>query len=296
METTLRFVDNAVPPVRLQGVTVKIYVSGTLFRQGTSNADGELLFDDIPAGDHRVVVGFPMNSGFQINNPYALEVTDEDALFTFPLSRVQDPVGDAVMCCCSGYFFDTFGEPIEDASLRFRPVNAFNVYSDAGFHSGVLMKEVYCKVLDGYAEINLLRGYTYQVDVPWMRVNDWRITVPDDVSANLPLVLFPFVDSVSFDPEAVALDVGETETIDVSVLFTSGLVVSGESAGADWPVSFEVDHPEVVSITRRDDGSLAAVALQAGTARVTCVRADVDQPIQALPDPGVGGHLDITVS
>lgn len=290
---TMTFKDDDTPANVLEDATVKLYVNGQLYRQGTSDADGVVLFDDIPVGLHTAIVGLPYRPGYAISNPYALlVVADENVQFDFVLHRAVEPTGNTWVCVCSGYFFDAAGELVDDASIRFRPVGVANVMGP----SGILGKEIGCPVIRGYAEISLLRGAAYRVDIPWFRPDNWQVTVPDKISANLPDVLFPVLYSVEYSPASLSMEVGDTVKIDVTAVYKSGLRATGDVLGADWPVFFVVDNSASVQIIRGEDGRLEARALHSGTARISALREDVDQPVQAVPDVWVGGSLDIVVS
>jgi len=300
MITTVAFLDTQVVPQPVEGVQAKLYQGTTFITAATTGPSGVLTWD-LAAGNYDMIVSLPGRPGYSVTNPYRLAVLGPPNTNSFQVSveLYQLPVSDdpTNFCRCSG-FVNTLSGDRFNGVIRFYLDEAPQLFLDpSGFPLAGLGDHVDCDIFRGYAEVNLIRGARYRVDIPGFRSTEWFVRIPERSSAHLPDVLFPVPLSVDFTLTDLSIAVGEIRTLHPSVTFRSGVVVSGaDLEQADcWPVTFSVDNPEVVSVTARADGSLEVAGIAAGSAVVTASRYVGDDTLLVRPAPGVSGELDVTV-
>ncbi len=301
MLVTVSFLDTEVVPQPVEGVQAKLYQGMTFITAATSGPSGVVTWD-LAAGDYDMIVSLPGRPGYSVTNPYRITVlgppNTNDFQISVELYQIPLPDNPAMFCRCSGFVYKLSGDPY-DGVIRFYVDEVPQLFiGPSGFPVMTLGEYSDCDVFRGYAEINLIRGARYRVDIPGFRSTAWFVRVPERASAHLPDVLFPVPLSVDFTLSDLSLTVMETRILYPSVTFRSGLVVSGtalEEAGC-WPVSFNVDNPEVVSVTVRTDGSLAVTGRSVGSAVVTASRYVGDDSLLVRPPTGVSGELRVTVN
>lgn len=291
MLVTLRFVDTSPDRNPLSDVRAAIYRNDELLVVAVSGEDG-LAVADIEAGEYKVIVSCPTRMGYSVRNPYGF-VIEEPSTFEIPIELFTRPVATkAGYCRCSGYLESVTGTPMR-TDIVFTPVSV------AALRHGALVLGGPVTVTSndlGYCEVDLLRGGLYTARFSGSLPLSWWVRIPDSDSAPLPEVLMPIVSRVEFDRGNVKISIGEEVVIGVTVHYTSGLAVSGDVLGADWPVEFSTSADGVVSITRRGDGTIAVLGSAAGEASVSAVASAVDDPILSIPRPdAIQGVLVVTV-
>lgn len=301
MLVTVSFLDTQVVPQPVEGVQAKLYQGTTFITASTSGPSGVVTWD-IATGDYDMIVSLPGRPGYSVTNPYRLTVLGAPNTNAFQVSveLYQLPQSDnpEVFCRCSGFVYKLDGS-LYSGIIRLYMDEVPQLFIDpSGFPVMKLGDHVDCDIFRGYAEVNLIRGARYRVDIPGFRPTEWFVRIPERAAAHLPDVLFPVPLSVDFTLASLDLAVGETRILYPSVTFRSGLVVSGaDLEQADcWPVSFNVDNSEVVSVTARTDGSLAVAGCSVGSAVVTASRYVGDDTLLVRPPAGVSGELHVTVS
>jgi hypothetical protein len=300
MITTVAFLDTEVVPQPVEGVQAKLYQGTTFITAATTGPSGVLTWD-LAVGNYDMVVSLPGRPGYSATNPYRLAVLGPPNTNSFQVSieLYQLPVADGdVFCRCSGFVYQLNGDRYNGV-VRFYLDEVPQLFIDvpSGFPTAMLGDHVDCDIFRGYAEVNLIRGARYRVDIPGFRSTEWFVRIPERASAHLPDVLFPVPLSVDFTLTDLALAVGEVRVLYPSVTLRSGVVVSGaDLEQADcWPVVFVIDSPEVVSVTARTNGSLEVAGIAAGEAVVTASRYVGDDTLLVRPAPGVSGELNVTV-
>lgn len=292
MITTITFLDTEVPPGEIEGILASLYQGDSLIVSSTSDVDGEVTFD-LAVGTYHMIVSYPGSSGYQVSNPYVLEIVSGVNAFSVSIELFDHPTAvNPAMCLCSGYFYDSSGALIDEATIQFRPKEFSSVVGTIG----VLGRPLNCTVEDGYAELDLERGALYRVKVPWFSPAAWEVWIPDRSWANLPDVLYPIPSSVVYTPISLSMGVNDATDVTVSITHRSGLVLSGDVVGEDWPVEFTSSDESVVTVTENEDGTFTARALSVGTATISAARTTTDDPIRLYADPGVSGTLAVVVS
>lgn len=238
---TIIFKDTQPIPQPLEGVLAKVFKDNQLIVAGTSNEEGIIIFD-IPDDTYELIVSYPGHYGYMVKNPYKL-VVDGDVKYEIRITMPADEAPEnPYICRCSGVITNSALETVSSGELEFTLLDDV-VRVD---NIGLSRKNIVCKIVDGRAEVNLIRGCTYHVRIPW-RAFSRVIEVPDIPVADLNHVLFPSVARVEFEPSTLTLAVGEEKEVYPRVYLTSGVVKEGALALV-W-VNFEIENTSVALIT-----------------------------------------------
>jgi len=287
----VKVVNHVAAPV--PDVLVKIYnPAGTVFyTQATTDVNGvaSLLLEtlDYSMRFYRYHVAFIQPQLFSV-----LPAPDTNIFDVVAETLVLPISNDPRLCLCSGYFRELNGDPKSNMDIRF--VAEFDALLLDG--DGVIPNEVHVRTdKNGYAQISLVRCGMYQVTIGELGSDVPReVKVPDQLSANLPDVLFPVVGSVTFDPPGpYAISVGVSNQIEVTaVVRDSNGVVLPDMAPADvlWAT---LDPTIAVAIPQGTKLVIRGIA--AGSTKVTVERTD--RTIVRIPNTPIGGQpVDVTVT
>lgn len=278
------------PPVA--GVVVRVFDStGTTFiTQGTTDADGHVGFSLDAPGTYQVRL---FKEGFSIQQPQLLTVLDQLPNNFAAIGHVYKPP-EAVhprLCCCSG----VFKNPDNSAAVH-HLIHIIPKFDPILFEGSAMLTELLKQMTDesGYAQFNLVRNGQYQVTVEGFEDEVRIITVPDAPSVNLPDLLFPVVDLITFAPAGpYSILVGAQNDVAVipTVHTSDGRVLPGTATG---DVQWSSSDPAVLAVLV-SGSSLVLRGMSPGLARLQAVRADSsiiripNTPIQGVP-------VDVTVS
>lgn len=204
---------------------------------------------------------------------------------------------DPRLCRCTGFFKDGLGRPLPNLDIHILsecmnngqiPYQPLVVDGDAVLQGGVLIgrtDEV------GKFQVDLYRGGAYGFLLQGHESQQRGVYVPDQTSANLIYLLFPFVTSIVFDPSPLALSVGLYQDVTVTATASDKRVLDLR----DGDVTFSSDDETVATVQVVDEFLLRVSARAVGTAQVIAERAD--QSVSVLPDePSTYSPLSITVS
>lgn len=297
MAVVVTFKDDTVNATPLEGVVAQFTQDDHLVVQSTSNGDGEVTVV-LSAGTYHILVACPELEGYSITNPYEIVITSGNETYEIEVGTFSYPTGTGCMCRCSGYLRDARGQLMPDARIYLNPIDIPLLYGNTGFFP-IPIEFV---ITNGYGSIDLIRGGVYLVVSPGI-MTEYKIVIPDRSWAPLPDVLFPTPFSVTFNPPSLAMEVGDTTTVSVSVLFRSGLTLSGADlfslcgcCGGTSPVTFVSSDENVITAGLGTDGNLTVSAIGAGSASITAERSVVDGPIYVYTEPAIGGSLGATVT
>jgi hypothetical protein len=181
-----------------------------------------------------------------------------------------DSAIDPKLCRASGYFRDITGAPHRYLDIIF--IGEFAPILLDG--SGVLSERRMIRTdKSGLACVDLIRCAKYSVTVEGFEDQLRSISVPDAPSVNLPDLLFPTADSVSFDPPSPwTLSVGSTLVLTPSVRTSSKVLLEG-TANAD--VRYEVEDPTIASVEIVDKTTIQITALTRGSTQLLVKRKDL---------------------
>lgn len=182
---------------------------------------------------------------------------------------------DTHLCRASGYFRDITGAAHKYLDIFF--IGEFGPILLDG--SAVLSERRAIKTDEkGYACVDLIRCANYAATVEGYEDQVRRISVPDAPSVSLPALLFPTVESVSFDsPSPWTLSVGSEVSIKPTVVTSSKIPTAGPDC---INVVWSLEDPTVASITLLQD-SIVLRGLKPGTTKLLASRRD--QSIVSVP-------------
>lgn len=275
----------------VQGVNVHIYdeAGAVFYTDGITNADGVASFllwtRKYSARFYKFQVRF--------RQPQVLEVVSTPGANVFDVGAERlskESSRDPLLCRASGFFRDITGAPDRYVDVIF--VGEFAPILLDG--SGVLSARRAIRTdRDGWACIDLIRCAKYAATVQGYEDQTRQVYVPDSPSVSLPELLFPTVDSVSFDLSSPwTLSVGSTLEVKPFVLTSTGIPLPGL---APQDVRWSVRDPQVASLTRLRD-KLQLKGLKAGSTELVAER--IDQTIVTIPsEPEISGSgVAITVT
>lgn len=284
-------VDDQDLPV--EGVLVKVYdpTGTTLFTQALTASNGKASFLletlNYSMRFYKYQVGFSQPQLFTVlaapnTNLFAVYCTP----FVLPIAT------DPRLCRCSGYFRDLDGSPRQNLDIHFIAKFDGIVLEEAG----VFASERHIRTdKNGYAQIDLIRCANYQASIETLGGDSLRcVSVPDAPSTNLPDLLLPIVELVTFSPAGpYSLGIGPANeiTITPTVFDSAGRQLTGTAiSDVIWDTS-----DRNVAVVLPTATTLVLRGISAGTANLTAARKNLS--IIRLPNVPVEGQpVSITVT
>jgi len=291
----------------LEGVLVQVYDELDAFvTQNTTTLVGAEAYADFtlngdnPAVDYSIRlyktgVAFDGLLGDDSKTPQAIQIYDPPSAApvtgtnnfqvqgqTFTRPAATDPR----LCTASGFFKDASGRPRANLDIKFIPqFDPLIVDGDI-----VVGYQVQGRTDDdGYFQIDLYREGSYLAVIEALDDIPRDVVVPDQSSVNLTHLLFPIVDSITYDPSSVTIAVDATEEVDVVIMTTSGVVLDT----TDGDVTFASDDNSIATAQLTSDGTLLIMGIAPGSTTITPSRAD--ETIVVIPDVALSG-LSVTVT
>lgn len=291
----------------LEDVLVQVYDDTDTFvtQNTTTLVSGEAYADftlngDDPAVDYtirlyKVGVAFDGLLGDDSKTPQAIQVYDPPAAApvtgtnyfqvqgqTFTRPAATDPR----LCRASGFFKDASGRARPNLDIKFIP--QFDPLIVDG--NAVMGYQVQGRTDDdGYFQIDLYRDGSYLAVLEALDDIPRNITVPDQSSVNLVHLLFPIVESITYDPTSVSVAVDATESVEVTITTTSGIVLDPTNGD----VTFATDDDTIATAQLTAEGVLLIMGRSAGSTTVTPSRAD--ETIVVIPDVTLSS-INVTVT
>jgi hypothetical protein len=272
----------------VEAVTVKSYSpSGNLFyTQGITDVDGvaSFMLDTVAGGYsmrfYKFQVGFTQPQMFEVLPAPASNVFDVVAeVFHMPLSQ------DSRLCKCSGFFRDASGAPY--AHLDIHIITEFDpILVD---DNAVIDDEKHVQTDEnGFVCVDLFRGANYYVNMEALGATMLRrlCRIPDAAGANFPDILFPVVETVTFDPVGPWTVPPDSELEVTPTVYDSvGRPLEGSARNDVLWGSSDGSVATVTALTDR----LVIRGISAGSSQLTAARMDAsiikipDIPIQGVP-------------
>jgi hypothetical protein len=144
----------------------------------------------------------------------------------------------------------------------------------------------------GFAQATLIRTAEYDVTVEGIEDFQIAIYVPDRAAANLPDLLFPVVEAISFDlPSPYSVLVGQELTLRPTITASSGKVLDGTALEDVFWCSSD---PNVLGVLLTPT-TLVLRGISPGQAEVRAQRSD--RAIPRIPNTPISGiPLTVTVT
>lgn len=253
------FAQDSVDQTVLDGTTFKVISADGFLTFGVfqSGIDGRASFL-LPVGIYEVR---PFRFGSVFGQPRLIQVLPEDPIvpdapilntFSFPATaQYADTPLDRRFCSASGYFRRATGMAATYLDMAF--IAKFTPILLDG--DAVLTERVETHTNDkGFAQVQLIRGAEYLVEVGGVGQMNRVIYVPDATHWSLPDLIFPRVLGVNFDPPippgGLELHVGEVIVVDASAYLSDGRTLCELHNYLCWHI---VD-PRVVAIEATPTG------------------------------------------
>jgi hypothetical protein len=273
--------DDTALHAPVEGMLVRVFGPDnvTFHTQGTTDVDGHVGFTLWTQEYNLRFFKFET----QVVQPQVIDVVEgaTNSFNAYATVFVHPLANDPRLCRCSGYFRDVTGAPLPWMELYV--ISNFNPILLEG--AAVLGERRTVRTNEsGYACIDLIRGACYQATLAGMEDVQRQVAVPDLPSANLPDVLFPVVEEITFDVEGpYALSVGVPLVLTPVVVTSSGVPLAG-TANAD--VVWSSSDDSVLSVTA-DVDTVTLLGKTAGSAELVVTRRD--QSIIRIPSTSILG-------
>ncbi len=192
---------------------------------------------------------------------------------------------DPSLCRVTGYLKDIHGN-----AIRGREITVRNIYTPAAVGSSTLILQEHQQVRSdstGKVQFDLYQGATVRIEMPG-RLSEIvkEVVVPEAASIDLIGLIFPYLESVTFDEDTYAAVVEEQFTIGFTGLLSNGEEASASLASA---LTWEISDEDVLE--RVGGGTFRA--LSAGTATVTISDVDFESMDEYVePDGDVISFID----
>jgi hypothetical protein len=281
-------VDDTPLKKPIEGVLVRVYnATNTAFHtQQATDADGHAGFT-LFTGTYNLRF---FKFGVQVRQPQIIEVTvppyGTPLVNSFEVAAtvfLHPVANDPRLCRASGFFRDVTGAPEPWVDIHI--IGNFNPILLEG--SAVLNERRALRTdKDGFACVDLIRCATYMVTIQGLEDTQRCIAVPDAPSVNLPDLLFPVVQAVSFDsPGPYTMKKGASITLKPTVIGTNGVPLVG-TASKDvlWTSSDDsIFVLDVGADTLTLAGKKVGVAELRASRRDTSIIRIPNTPIEGVP-------------
>lgn len=278
----------------IEGMTIRVFDENNVmfFTQDVTDSDGRVGFTLFTQTYHLRFYKF----GTQVKQPQIIEVLEPNpgeillqefealaTVFEHPIAQ------DARLCRASGYFRDITGAPHPYLDMHF--IAQFEPVLLEG--AGVLSERRAIKTdEEGFACIDLIRCANYTATLEGFEDIQRNISVPDAPSVNLPDLLFPVVEEISFaesGPYQVAA--GAELLLTPTVLSSAAVVLEGP--GND-DVQWSSSDSSILSVTVTAT-QVKITGIAAGTAEVQATRRN--NTIVRIPETAIQGMpIEVTVT
>lgn len=278
----------------VEGMIVRVFDESNInfFGQDTTDAEGRVGFTLWTRQYNLRFYKF----GAQVKQPLRIEVTGPPdgspqlnefeataTVFVHPIAT------DSRLCRASGFFRDITGAEHPYLDIHF--IGAFDPILLEG--AGVVSERRSIRTdKHGYACIDLIRGACYTATLEGFEDVQRQISVPDSPSVNLPDLLFPVVEEVTFDPAGpISVAVGADAIVVPTVIASNQVPLVGTaSSDVRWYSSSESTFSVAAGATE-----LVIRGLSAGSASLLAERTN--KSIIRVPNtPILGVPLVVNVA
>jgi hypothetical protein len=265
----------------VEGAKAKVFLDGDLVVEATTDASGEAEVE-LDEDDYLVRVSCP-TTPYVAPVPYTMAVDADTLTHTLRVEVLSLPSAENVHYCrVSGTILGDGGGPSMKVVLQRRsPQTVISASTQL-----LMLKTPYVvEVSSGYTLFDLPRRGRYMLDIIG-NSQSWWFEVPDLSAADLGAVLFPLVKTITPDSAAVALAAGDSEDVEYSQLYYSGLSLSSAQLQVDSGPERQFDETygqpsmlfsssdEDVATVVDDNGVLTITAVSAGVATISAVLQD----------------------
>ena len=142
---------------------------------------------------------------------------------------------------------------------------------------------------DGWIEVELVQGGTYDCIVQGMDDEVQRVQVPSKQAISITHLIWPYIQTLEYDSDTVTVAAGEEETVGVTLTLSSGLETPFEMDNDDKFMarsfaSFTVTDPSICALTWSSDDEMIIEGKLAGTTTITAAH-NAAAEAERLPAP-----------
>ena len=287
-------VDSTATQKPVEGMIVRVFDESNVnfFGQDTTDSSGRVGFTLFTQTYNLRFYKF----GAQVKQPQRIVVSEPSPggsqVVSYQVSAevfVQPVANDPRLCRASGFFRDITGAPQRTLDIHF--IGQFSPILLEG--AGVLSERRSVRTgEDGFVWIDLIRGAKYTATVQGFEDTQRTISVPDLSSCNLPDLLFPVVQEISFSPSGpLSVKAGQSLTVTATILDSSGVPLLAN--GGD--VTFTSSDPSVLAVSVQSPQTLELRGLSKGSASLLASR--LDTTVVRIPSRDiVGVPVPVTVT
>lgn len=295
------FLDSMLPNPPVAGVLVHVYdQTGTVFiTNGITDGLGHVSFL-LPGTAAPTPTRYQLRtykSGTSVSQPKYIDVFSPAAgsptgtnNFQINVQVFVPPVApDPRLCRLSGIIRDPAGRPRRGFDIHF-----IHRFSPLIVDDQLVLGERVVQRTDknGYFQIDLWRKGCYRAIIESHENAGRDVYIPDAASANIGLVLFPRVYSVTYNPVPPwSLAVGQELQILVQVTLTSGYVIDGTAAE---DVLYSLPAGDLTASLQVLNDRILIRGAAPGTTSVSLARVD-NSLVYEPNDPIVGNLATFTV-
>lgn len=283
-------IEKSPPQVAVPGVVVKVLSeNGTLvYGQATTDDEGKASFL-LPDAVYQLRF-FKAHVNFSQPQLITVLPSPETNSFDVEAESFVAPIStDPRLCVASGFFRRPDGSAAPSVDIHF-----IGKFKPLLLEGAALMKERVSTRTDskGYAQISLIRFAEYDVTVEGLDDYVRVISVPDKSGTNLPDLLFPVVETITFSPAPpFAVPVNGSLDVIPTVVASDGRILDGTALeDVSWTSS------DLTKFSVGFDGTkLTLVGSAIGAATLIATRSD-DSIIRIPDTPITGVPADVVVS
>lgn len=272
-------------PLRLpiEGVVVRLFtLSGQPLTEAQTDVNGVAAFllppgNSFEARFYKTRVAFRQPQQFTVlaGGPNTFQISGD--LFVPPVTS------DPRLSMAYGYFRDVTGAPAANVAIIFI-AKFLPVWLDG---AAVLTERREVRTdCHGYVQVPLIRCAKYDVTVTGYEDLLRCVAVPDAPNVNLPDLLFPIVQLITFDtPGPYTVAAGQELDVTPTVYTSDGNKLDGNGAQSG-DVQWSSSDPTVLAVIPGPN-KVTLRGLTAGTAELRAAR--IDRTIVHIPDAGIQG-------
>lgn len=293
---TLVVKDDQVAPAAVEGVQVRLFDdTDTFLTEGVTDVNGELklvLSGAVSPGTEYIIRFFKSGVSIAGGATQRIQVLDplgagETNIFDFTANLATIPQSlDADMCLLSGYLVDASLRPLRSAQLRFQPHEEYPSLTLSGLpylsnptlvRDRIIAAEVTAATDEnGYVEVSLPREATFDFSIHGLENPGSeplsQVYIPDVAGVEIKDVLFPYIQTVTYDAPDVSLLVGESAEVDVSA-GTSNQQPFDPLCLAQY-IEFTSGDDGVATVELTEEGKLKVTGVAVGATTVGAARVE----------------------
>jgi len=258
----------------LEGAIVRVFSEDgeTFVTQGTTDSDGELVLELEDETTYwvrffKATYEFPTRLTIDVDSSASSNTFDVEGTYLME----HPPSANEYLCRISGYVRGADWAPRSGIPITFSLTGKPRVVAGQVM---VTTDVIATSDSEGWIEVELVRNGAYDALITGMEDTTVRVLVPDEQSASITDVLFPYALKLEYGTDAVELEVLEEVAVTATVTLSSGVTTPFELDDNDtytlsqW-VTLEVSDKDVIEYVFDEDDNLVITGKGVGVATIT---------------------------